>query len=274
MAQQPRIHRVGEHSAFSGNTLSFTRSAKYVRKIYAYRKNFEVERASLRLLARLGLPSPRVYRAFPSGRYPAILLSPLLGDALDLQSLDSRLRRAIGRKLGVLVSRMHSVTKGFAPHTKDIPARDKTACLAHVDNIANKSLRRRIAKIVNDNSHLLDLSNLDVVLLHRDIRPANVLVNWETEDLFLLDFEVAAWGHPFGDIARPLFFEFLEFPDFVSAFEEGYGLTYSCKRSRAMTFFRLLFALEMNSHFKSTDGRVVHPLRTAIDEELHNNELL
>ncbi len=179
----------------------------------------EKEIVVLGLLAEHGVPVPRVWgwhrRQGPDE------LSWMLYEHIPHEPVEA-LTPALQRQLGTIARDIHAITPvppSLAPDrpwldylTERLTAR-LTSAATYAPELPVEELLARAARL------LTERSTVDLVLLHMDLRPANVCVH-DGQIVAVLDVANALAGDPLFELARIRNYGLL-----TTSFREGYGLS-------------------------------------------------
>jgi len=187
----------------------------------------------------------------------AVLLTALPGSVLEETPLPEAQQRAAWRKAGQALAGLHALEPG--PFFGRVLRDGSPAGPAQVD--AQAYLRAEVQDWLERGQRIgclsadeLSVARAALALLpafagerptacHRDYCPANWLVDAAGEWRGVIDFEFAYWDVRSADFARYPFWEWMERPDLIAAFFEGYGRPLSPREERQRLFSLVNYAI-------------------------------
>lgn len=203
------------------NTVKVDVAAKMVRKTYHSKSAAQVEWFVLRGLDESGF-TPRLLQKMLQSRDLTLHIELIQGITLRTLCGEAPHRASLAFKgLGKLLAQLHERTSkwrsalpGYLLHRTHAHAMALAYRVLPSSSIARAEI---LFHIMKQPTSVLDC------LLHRDVSLDNVLVTPENV-CYLLDFENACFGHPYGDVWRFLEIECEGVPaQLREDFQEGYG---------------------------------------------------
>jgi aminoglycoside phosphotransferase len=187
----------------------------------------------------------------------ALLTSELPGTVLQKVQLAHEQEQRVWHDAGRALAGLHRLARGtcFGPYTGDAActkpaARDAVAYVtAEIDRLVEAGLRgnyldAREQAIVRTVQGLVSaLEGEPPVPCHRDYGPDNWLVTEEGAWSGVIDFEFAHWDVRVDDFARYPNWEWIERPELLEAFFQGYGRSLTSREEKQCLVARTQYAL-------------------------------
>jgi aminoglycoside phosphotransferase (APT) family kinase protein len=187
----------------------------------------------------------------------ALLISELPGKILDEVKLTAAQERAVWQTAGQALVALHGLAVGdyFGPCRRDgapvgTPINEATAyVMAEFEDWLERG--RRIACLTDDELAIVSATRELIpvfagerpVPCHRDYGPANWLITAEGAWAGVIDFEFAYWEVRVADFTRYPNWEWLNRPDLIEAFFEGYGRAFTPEEEQQRLVGHTLYAL-------------------------------
>jgi len=187
----------------------------------------------------------------------ALIVSELPGRALEQAQLPASQQRAVWRAAGQALVALHDLAVGeyFGPSRRDGTPGASPTCDAreHVSTCLEDELDRGVrAGCLNDKEVAIVRAARGLISAfegerpapcHRDYCPANWLVTDDGVWAGVIDFEFARWDVRVTDFARYPDWEWMDRPDLVQAFVDGYGRPFTPEQQRQCLVARVQYAL-------------------------------
>lgn len=233
------------------------------------------EAGALEFLGTQDLPDvPRLLHAAPSHTPPGLVLSWLDAGCsprgVELEPLSEHDLEKFGEHFGRWLAHLHSLE---VPECQVKMSSDPLALPDRLLTQAENALRRferdfgeaqpEIARLLKraldwleeHTSKLLDTSARHMI--HRDLRPPNVLVDRADEFCGVVDFEHAAAAHPAWDFAKLDWWWFDHTPALEAPFRAGYESKRAWPDRQVRRLFRIFEATTLVAYF--FDRHLIYP---------------
>ena len=187
----------------------------------------------------------------------ALLVGELAGEPLEKRRLSARQTEAVWRDAGRALAGLHAYAVGerFGPCGRDGACTGnsvgdaKDYILTELEHEADRGLR---AGYLNDDQLVIiraaqylapAFAGERPIPCHRDYGPANWLVTEEGIWAGVIDFEFAYWDVRVADFSRYPNWEWMERPDLLKAFFDGYGRPLTPKEEQQRLVMHVYYAL-------------------------------
>jgi aminoglycoside phosphotransferase (APT) family kinase protein len=247
-----------EHPDLRGSTLRLdSPTGGCFVKLHRDRTHWESEvHAYERWAATFGDFAPRLL-AVREEEPLALIISALPGRILEEVDLPPAKEQAVWRTAGQALAALHALPPGgcFGPARRDGSCSGpqihdaREYITAEFDNWTERGLRIDCISadelaIVRDARTLIQaFAGEPPMPCHRDYCPANWLVTDEGAWSGVIDFEFSRWDVRAADFTRYPRWEWLERPEMVDAFFEGYGRTFTAEEIHQRSACHALYAI-------------------------------
>lgn len=170
-------------------------STPYVLKHYGTAARAANEAAALRLLAAHGIPAPRLLGADTGSDPSWTAQNFIVAEAVPAERLLAELADPL--------ETVHRIPGGHVGRVAGAPRYPTWPAYLHSRLKAYETAAPHLASEARSLQEEISTTALDIQprLLHHDLQPGH-LVRQRTGNLFLLDWELAAFGDPLSDLAR------------------------------------------------------------------------
>ncbi|MGM0556841.1 MAG: aminoglycoside phosphotransferase family protein [Myxococcota bacterium] len=220
---------------------------------------------------------PRVLLAAPTHQPPALVLSWLPGANSTLEETRHTSNPAVARQLGAWLARLHE-TRVTGDQVK--MSTDPLSLTERVRTQARNAVERAgpehtDAPLLTDSLAWLE-RELDTRpslgqprrLIHRDLRPHNIVLDAEGALAGVVDFEHAAAADPAWDFAKLQWWCFDRIPWLLAPFTEGYTRVRPLPAYSKRRVFRVFEATTLLAYFAGKQDTYEHEARHQLEAEL------
>ena len=226
-------------------------------KVHGQRAAWEREVHGYEQWARaFGVHAPRLL-ALHEDEPLALLIGELPGEVMDDAQLPAGVEETAWHAAGRALAGLHSLAEGdcFGPCGRDgacvgEPIRDATEyVLAELDRQADEGARAgylsdgELAVVRAAQGLATAFAGERPVPCHRDYGPANWLVTPDGAWAGVIDFEFAYWDVQVADFSRYPNWEWIDRPELLDAFFDGYGRSLTPKEEQQLLVARTQYAV-------------------------------
>jgi aminoglycoside phosphotransferase len=226
-------------------------------KIYPQRADWETEVHAYEHWAPVfGESAPRLLAVRDKAPL-ALVISELEGRALEGMHLPANVEREVWRQAGKALRPLHELEEGefFGACLRDGSPAGKPVYEARqfvtegLEDLLERGRqigclkRDELAVVEQARGLVASFEGVRPVPCHRDYCPPNWLVSGESEWRGVIDFEFARWDVRCADFTRYPDWEWINRPDLVEAFFDGYGRALILKEEQQRLFSHVLYAL-------------------------------